>query len=319
MSQPVDPGVPERPGVPEPASGPAMTCYRHPDRPTRVRCTRCDRPICPECMIPAAVGFQCPDDVREGRQSMRAAAPRSLAGGRALVRPGSVTIGIIVLNVLVFLWQQADTTVTDRFVLFGYGVEHGQYYRLLTAAFLHQNITHIAFNMFSLYVIGTQVERVLGTVRYAALYLLAALGGTAASYAFTGPGAASLGASGAIFGLLGALLVIVRRLRLEPGQLLAMLGLNLAFGFLVPGIDWRAHLGGLFVGALVAWGFTYAPQHARRWLHPLVAFGVLVALAGVVEARTSAQHALFSGSVTTSLGPQGVDDLVQVGSQPAGR
>jgi membrane associated rhomboid family serine protease len=296
-----------------------MTCYRHPDRPTRIRCTRCDRPICTECMIPAAVGFQCPDDVREGQRSMRAAAPRSLAGGRALLRPGSVTIAIIVVNVLVFLVQQANASFTGRFVLFGYAVQSGQYYRLLTAAFLHANITHIAFNMFSLYVIGTQVERVLGTVRYAVLYLLAAVGGTAASYAFTAPGAASLGASGAIFGLLGALLVIVRRLRLDPGQLLAMLGLNLAFGFLVPGIDWRAHLGGLFVGALVAWGFTYAPQRARPWAHPLVAVVVAVALAGVVEARTSAQHALFSGSVTTSLGPQGFDDLVQVGSQPAGR
>ena len=313
MSQPIDPGR----AAPADA---AATCYRHPDRSTRIRCTRCDRPICPDCMIPASVGFQCPDDVREGNKGVRAATPRTMTGAAMSARPGAITIGLIVINVLMYAVQeasrhatnlQATPDFTDRFLLTGYGVEHGEYYRLLTAAFLHGSITHIAFNMFSLYVIGTQVERLLGTMRYLALYFCSAIAGTVASFALQPSAAASLGASGAIFGMLGALLVIVRRLHLDAGPIMGMLGLNLVFTFLVPGIDWRAHIGGLIAGAALAAAFSYGPQQTRRWLHPLAVVVVLAVLAGLAQTRAHTHHALF-GSSTPSAQPldtQGLDDL----------
>jgi membrane associated rhomboid family serine protease len=262
-------------------------------------------------MIPASVGFQCPDDVRDGNKGMRRAAPRTLAGGVMSARPGSITIGLIVINVLLFLVQQASPTFTGRFVLWGSGVERGEYYRLITAAFLHASIQHVAFNMFSLYVIGTQVERLLGTTRFLAVYLVSALAGTVASFALQPSAASSLGASGAIFGLLGALLVIVRRLHLDAGPILGMLGLNLVFTFLVPGIDWRAHIGGLIAGALLTWAFSYAPQSARRWAHPAAVVSLLAVLALVVQTRVHEQHALLGSStpVAQPFGTQSVDDV----------
>ncbi|MDQ1726549.1 MAG: hypothetical protein QOK14_594 [Frankiaceae bacterium] len=308
MTHPVDP---VDPGA-DTSSSAALGCYRHPDRLTRIRCTRCGRPICSECMIPASVGFQCPDDVREGNKSMRAATPRTLTGARAAARPGAVTIGLIALNVVVYVIQQTQSNFTNRFLLWGQAVQQGESYRLLTAAFLHASITHLLVNMLSLYVVGTQVERLLGTGRYVALYLTAALGGSAASYAFQGPAAAGLGASGAIFGLLGALLVIVRRLRLDPGPLLGMVALNIALPFIVPNIDWRAHVGGLVAGAALTWAFAYAPQQARRWAHPLAVVAVLAVVVVLVQVRTSEQHALIGGSGAVSsqpLGPQGFDNL----------
>ncbi len=304
MTQPVDPGASASASV-------ALGCYRHPDRLTRIRCTRCERPICSECMIPASVGFQCPDDVREGNKSMRSAVPRTLTGARQPARPGSVTIGLIVLNVLAFAAQQSRPAITGRFLLFGYGVEHGQYYRLFTAAFLHGGVSHLAVNMLSLYVVGTQVERLLGTGRYLVVYLAAALGGSVASYAFQGPAAAGLGASGAIFGIFGALLVLVRRLQLDIRPLVGMMALNVALPFFVRNIDWRAHVGGLIVGAALTYAFVYAPAQARRWVQPLAVVGLLLVLALVVQARTSAHHALLggSGAVAQPFGPERVDDL----------
>ncbi|MCU1677665.1 MAG: hypothetical protein JWM93_2423 [Frankiales bacterium] len=311
MTQPVDP-----PAGPEATRDGSVGCYRHPDRLTRIRCTRCDRPICPECMVPASVGFQCPDDVREGHKSMRAATPRTLTGARAGLRPGSITVGLIVVNVLAFLLQESQPGFTGKYLLYGYGVEQGQTYRLLTAAFLHGGITHLAVNMISLYVIGTQVERLLGTSRYLAVYLLAALGGTAASYAFQPSTVTSLGASGAVFGLLGALLVAVRRLRLDPRPLYGMLALNLALPLLVHGIDWRAHVGGLIVGTGLTFAFTYAPQDARRWVHPTSVVAALVLLVVLVQVRSSAHHSLVgsagpqaSAAGAEPFGAQGVDDL----------
>ena len=309
MSQPVDPGA-MRPGGP--AAG-AAACYRHPDRLTRIHCTRCDRPICPECMIPASVGFQCPEDVREGNKGMRAATPRTLTGSVMSTRPGFVTIALIVLNVLVYAAQKASAPLTERFDLYGRSVEHGEYYRLFTAAFLHdpRSFTHIAFNMFSLYVLGTQVERLLGTTRFLGVYLLAALGGTTASFAFQPSGASSLGASGAIFGLLGALLVIVRRLKLDPGPVLSMLAINVVFSFTVPGIDWRAHFGGLVVGLAVARAFTYTAPGTRAWLHPVSALVILACITALAITRAHTGHALgqsgaMSAAVAEPLLPQGV-------------
>ena len=246
-------------------------------------------------MIPASVGFQCPDDVREGAASMRAATPRTVTGARMSARPGSITIGLIVLNVIAYALQQTGgNEFTGKYLLWDLGVQQGEYYRLLSAAFLHGSITHLLVNMFSLYFLGTQVERYLGTTRFLAVYFLSALGGTTASLiASTTP---SLGASGAVFGLLGALLLIVRRLKFDASQLLGMLGINLAIGFFVPNIDWRAHLGGLIVGAALTYAFTFAPKETRRWVHPAAVVAVLALLTTLVLARVAAKEPLIGGT-----------------------
>jgi membrane associated rhomboid family serine protease len=245
----------------------AAVCYRHPDREAHIRCVRCERRICPDCMVPAAVGFQCPECVRQGNTSVRQA--RTVFGGRVTQDPGWVSKVLIGINVVVFVLQNTVTGFTSRYYDIGafppppfearIGVAAGEYYRLLTSAFMHANLLHIALNMYALYLFGPPVEAALGRVRFAALYLVAALGGSAVSYAFASPVQPSLGASGAIFGLLGAFLVINRRLGRDTSGVIALLLINLAFGFLVPRIDWRAHLGGLIFGALCAAVIAYAP------------------------------------------------------------
>jgi membrane associated rhomboid family serine protease len=145
-------------------------------------------------------------------------------------------------------------------------VATGQWWRLFTAAFLHSpgSILHILFNMYALYVLGPPLEAVLGRARFLALYLVAALGGSAASYAFSSPAAVSVGASGAIFGLFAAWIIAARRLNADARAMWVLLAINLAISFLGSQIDWRAHLGGLAAGAAVTAAMTYAPRGAAR-------------------------------------------------------
>jgi membrane associated rhomboid family serine protease len=280
----------------DPGAQAAPRCYRHPDRETYVRCSRCDRPICPDCMISASVGYQCPECVREGNRGVRQ--PRTALGGALAGREAMVTKIIVAINVVVFGVQQlGGDPFVARFELIGdrpfdpalgepVGVADGEYFRLLTAAFLHAGVLHLALNMIALLVLGPQLEALLGRVRFTALYLLAAVGGTAASYAFNLPQSASLGASGAIFGLFGALLVIARRLRLDVSFLLIVLGANLLLGFGSASIDWKAHLGGLAVGLVLGAAFAYAPPARRRLVAQGACLGVLLVVALGVAART---------------------------------
>lgn len=268
----------EPPGGPTEAAAEPVTCYRHPDREAHIRCARCNRRICPDCMVSASVGFQCPECVREANKGQRAA--RTAFGGRLSDDPGYVTKVLIAVNVVVFLLQQASRPFENRFIQDNLliAVDH-DYYRLLTAAFMHANVLHIVLNMYALYLFGPPLEHVLGRIRFAALYLIAALGGSAASYAFSPLAGRSLGASGAVFGLFGAFIVVNRRMGRETGGVLVLVAINLGFGFVMPGIDWRAHLGGLVTGALVAVAFAYAPR-ARRV--PVQAAGSVLVLAVVV-------------------------------------
>lgn len=167
-----------------------------------------------------------------------------------------VTYTIIGLCALLFVTQQlAGQPSVEKFamnpILIGI---FGEYYRLLTSMFLHAGIMHIAFNMLILYLLGPTLERVLGSARFAVLYLLAGLGGAVASYMFSSPGTFSVGASGAIYGLFGALLVGGRKLNIDMKQVVVLLAVNLVISF-IPGwgIDWRAHLGGLIIGTATAW------------------------------------------------------------------
>jgi membrane associated rhomboid family serine protease len=228
------------------------TCYRHPDRPTRVHCTRCGRPICPDCMTPAPVGHHCPTCVAEARRS----APRLRP---LLPRPRSAATAIIAVNVALFVID-AVLRATGRGSLLELGamvpalVAGGDWYRLVTAMFLHVGLFHLLLNSFAIYVFGSLVEQVLGTARFLVVYLLTGFAAGAASFAFGPPDRAAVGASGAVFGLLGTWLVYnLRRRSLSLGRAnvqwaLMLIGINLVFGLVVPRIDWLAHLGGLVAG-----------------------------------------------------------------------
>jgi membrane associated rhomboid family serine protease len=254
---------------------PFERCYRHPNEITAIRCTRCDRPICTDCMVPASVGFHCPECVAEGKRTTRVA--RTVYGGRVRpgVAPGLVTKVLIAINVAVFIATSASganpinghtgsSTVYDRFALVPIQVAHGQWYRLITAAFLHYGILHIGFNMFALWITGPQLEAVLGRLRFATLYVLAGIGGSILSVALGPFDEQAAGASGAIFGLFAALYIVARHLNLQTGGIAATIVFNLIFTFSVSNIDWRGHVGGLITGAVIAVIFAYAPKGPSR-------------------------------------------------------
>src|SRR3954464_8413144 len=165
------------------------TCYRHQDRATGASCTRCGKPICADCMVQAPVGHHCPDCVREGSKGVR----RVNVNWRHAADAGTVTKLLIAANVLVYLLQQADATLEQRFAMWPFGVAQGEYYRMITGTFLHASILHIVFNMAALYIFGIQVETALGRSRYLALYLLSGLGGSLCSLLLAAPGQLSVG------------------------------------------------------------------------------------------------------------------------------
>jgi membrane associated rhomboid family serine protease len=248
-------------------------------------------------MIDASVGFQCPECVHEGNKSVREA--RTTFGGRVGGDDGLVTKVLIGINLVVFFLQLVSSSVTARFELIGafptppnvavVGVADGEYYRLLTAAFMHGGYLHIALNMYALYLFGPPLESALGRVRFLTLYLLSALGGSAASYAFNAPDGASLGASGAVFGLLGAFFIVNRKFGRDNSGLLVLVAINLAIAFL-PGfgnIDWHAHVGGLITGVLVATALVYAPRKKRNIVQAAGCVVVLLMIVVVVALRTS--------------------------------
>jgi membrane associated rhomboid family serine protease len=287
----------------------APVCYRHPDRATYVRCTRCDRPICPECMREASVGHQCPECVNEGRRSVRPA--RTAFGGGAAGRHGYVTKTLIALNVLVMLLSIGSarsgtavaggsgfggllgdsTPLTDWGSVLGLailpdgsigGIAEGQWYRLVTAMFLHYGVVHLLLNMWALWVLGRSLEAVLGPLRFLALYLIAGLGGNVAVYLFSPVNQPSVGASTAIFGLFAALFVIMRRLGRDTSAIVPILVINLIFTFTVPHISIAGHLGGLVIGALMALVLAYAPRRRRTLFQ--VAGGTIIVLVLLVLA-----------------------------------
>lgn len=260
-------------------------CPRHPDRPSYVRCQRCGRPACPECQRPAAVGVQCVDCVAASQKATRGA--RTALGGRITSGPLVVTITMISLCVISFILQM---TVNDwtRMWIFSPAIGEVEPWRYLTSAFLHaSNLTHILFNMYALWITGQVLEPVLGRLRFTALYLLSALGGSVAIQLLATPGTMSwqggvLGASGAVFGLFGALLVVLKRFDRNATQIFILIGINLVIGFVIPGISWQGHIGGLLVGGAMGLGFAYAPRERRKiWgvLIPVMTAIVLVVLA----------------------------------------
>ncbi|MFF5144416.1 rhomboid family intramembrane serine protease [Streptomyces sp. NPDC013157] len=277
-------------------------CYRHPDRETGVRCTRCERPICPECMVSASVGFQCPDCVRgttEGHSGPPPAAsrPRTLAGGTMTADPRLLTKILIGINIAVFLVQlSVGDSFTNRFDLIGQawfpqygdveGVAQGQYYRMLTAMFLHGSYIHILFNMLSLWWIGGPLEAALGRARYLALYVVSGLAGSALTYLLADANQPSLGASGAIFGLFGATAVLIRRLNYDMRPIIALLVINLIFTFSWANIAWQAHIGGLVAGVITGYAMVHAPRERRNLIQYGTCALVLVVAVVLTLVRT---------------------------------
>lgn len=237
-------------------------------------------------MISAPVGFQCPECVAAAQVAL----PKTKFGGSLNSVP-KVSRAILVTCVSLF----AVPMLLDNF-LFRYGmipeaIAQGQWWRLLTSTVLHSGILHLLFNMYALYWLGPQLESTLGQMRFAALYVLSALGGSIASYWFSDLNTVSVGASGAIFGLITATIVIGREMRSDVSQLVVLLGLNVVIGFWQPGIDWRAHFGGAVIGATVAYLYTKGSRLNRDQIHRsglAVIFLVLVMAAVVRNTQVSA-------------------------------
>lgn len=276
-----------------PSAPVTTTCTWHPDRATALSCSRCGRPACPECLTPASVGFHCRQCVAESRAARPVA--RTISGGVHGQQP-VVTFALIAVNVVVFLVtmiQGGGESGLGSSSWFRDGAltpvvaSSGEWWQLLTSGFLHVSVLHIAMNMLSLYFIGVGLERVLGPVRFGAVYLLSLLGGSAAVMLFSDEFTATAGASGAIFGVLGALAVTLKRLRVDMRQLGIIIALNAFITFTVSGISWQAHLGGFIVGGIVGAAMVFAPARTRMTWQLGVGVSVLVAILALVVYRDS--------------------------------
>jgi membrane associated rhomboid family serine protease len=291
--------VGENPVSPQ-AQPEAPVCPRHPDREAYVRCQRCGRPTCPECQRPAPVGIQCVDCVREGAKTIRQA--RTVFGGAVTDGRPLATMWIIGICVAVYLLQRVQPSLTSE-IAFAPVVGDTEPWRFLTAAFAHGGLLHIAFNMYALWIMGTYLEPMLGRARFVALYLLSAFGGSVMYLLLSSPPSVAeraigqcgswctgaVGASGAVFGLFGAFLVLQRRLGRSAAGMYVIIGINAVIGFVIPGIAWQAHLGGLLTGAAAAAIIAYvgrprsatamgavAVNQARRKAGPLQWAGLAV-------------------------------------------
>ncbi|MDR7158518.1 rhomboid family intramembrane serine protease [Arthrobacter sp. BE255] len=270
-------------------------CPRHPDRPSYVRCQRCGRPACPDCQRAAAVGFQCVDCVNEAARSTPAV--RTVYGGAVTTGKPVITYGIIAACVLIYVLQLLvpNEAVFQNLAFANVYAEPRwgelEPWRMLTAAFLHSqgSYLHIILNMYTLWIFGQALEPLLGRVKFLALYLISAVGGSVGYLILTPlyvPGqqlAGVVGASGAIFGLFGAMLLVQRHRGGETRQLWVLIAINGVIGFLIPQIAWQAHLGGLITGALCAAVVAYTPRGPRQGLLQAAGLAAVFALLVLVS------------------------------------
>jgi membrane associated rhomboid family serine protease len=295
---------------PSPSLPPPPTrerCYRHPEVETGVHCTRCGRPICPDCMIPAPVGHQCPGCVADARKEYSQGAGRQVA--RARVRTTPVTKVLLIAIAIGYIWElfvaggpgslldgPSGTDLIDAGALVPVtggtltaptgGLAGGEYWRLLSSMFLHAGLLHLAFNAYALWIFGTELERDIGPWSMLAVFLVTGVFAGAASYALSPGFTVAVGASGAIFGVLGAFIVFNYRRRQHMlaqarvrGAVMLLL-INLVIGFSIPSIDWRAHLGGLVAG-LVA-GYAVDPSRPPALRRTFAIAGMLALVAGSI-------------------------------------
>lgn len=271
-----------------------QACYRHPDQPSGIRCQRCGRPICPQCMNPAAVGFQCPECVAQGMRETRQG--QGPYGGQRSANPMMTTFVLIGINVAVWLaivatggsfgrlfnllalspagrcdvvgqdlYMLTDraTCVANRAWEWVPGATTGAPWQVLTSGFAHVEIWHIGFNMLALYYLGPPLERVLGRARFLAVYFIGLFAASAFVIWLSNPHMPTLGASGAVFGLLGAFLVIAWKNQGDVRTILLWLGLNVVFTAFGPSISWQGHLGGFIGGLLASLIIVFAPRENR--------------------------------------------------------
>jgi membrane associated rhomboid family serine protease len=235
-------------------------------------------------MRSAAVGHQCVECVGEGARSVPQ--PRAAFGGGRANLP-LVTYALIALNVAMFILQKVVPGFYEALVLWPAGIAgRGEWYRLGTSAFLHDGITHILFNMWALWIVGPALERWLGRTRFLVLYALSLLGGSVLVYLLTPINVPTLGASGAIFGLFGATFALARRLNFDVRWIVGLIVINLAITFVVPGISWQGHVGGLLTGAAVGAVYAYVPRTNRVLIQTVFSVAVFVLFAALVWWRT---------------------------------
>jgi membrane associated rhomboid family serine protease len=275
------------------------TCYRHPGRETGVSCSSCGRPICPDCMTPTPVGMRCPECARQRTKVRTSENIRRVGAGRM-----PVTMGLIVVNVFMYLLEiaggsgglnGANGSIVHNLALIGhvevgpgvnlpgFGVAEGEYWRLVTGGFLHASVLHILFNMYLLYILGQLLEPAIGSVRFATIYFVSLLAGSFGSL-WLEPDVITVGASGAIFGLMGAAFFEMRHRGMNPFE--AGIGflilINLALGLFINNISIGGHLGGLVGGALAITAFQYGDRVRQPALGYLGA--AVIAVAAVVAA-----------------------------------
>lgn len=285
---------------------PVQTCYRHPDRRAGVSCQRCNRPICPSCMVQASVGFQCPECARGGGQKVYNA--RNLPKvGQPIVTYVLVAINVGIYLLDVVLTKNINTGAGSQLTDWGglvaratyddfspAGVAAGEWWRIVTGGFLHAGIIHLAMNMLALWIVGSQIEGALGRVNYLLLYVTSLLAGAFAVLAFS-PYSLTVGASGAIFGLFGVAFVYQRSLGINPWRsgIGGLIIINLIITFSIPGISWAGHLGGLVGGGLAALAVVWIEQNVRsKWA--AVGFCALLCAAFFVGGVLIAYHPIVS-------------------------
>jgi membrane associated rhomboid family serine protease len=269
----------------------AEHCYRHPDRETRVSCSSCGRPICPDCMTPTPVGMRCPECASQRTKVVRN--PTGTPGASAI----PATYALIAINVVVFLVEMAggsgglSVNGSSRFfvdfALFGPSVAEGEWYRLITSGFLHVSIIHIGFNMFLLLILGRLLEPALGTPRFLVLYFASLLAGSFGAL-IVEPNALTVGASGAVFGLAGAVFVIARGRGMDQlaGEIGFLIVFNLVWSFVGSNISVGGHIGGLIGGTICALAIVAGEKGAfgRNRLPLEIAAMVVVAAVSVAGA-----------------------------------
>lgn len=278
----------------------APTCPRHPQRVSYVRCQRCGRPVCGDCQRQAAVGIQCVDCVREASAADRATL--TVGGGRASRSDTPVlTIAIMVICGLVFVGELVSPRVYGEGALAPFIATH-EPWRILTSAFLHSptQIFHILFNMFALWMIGPYLEALLGRARFLGLYLVSALAGSITYLLFqpTDSTQGVVGASGAVFGLFGAFVVMQRHLGRDSSAMIGTIAINAVLGFVIPNVAWQAHLGGLVAGAAVA----AILMTARKRRSATIAWGGIAAVAVLCVVLFVLKYVVLSPAALPALG-----------------
>ncbi len=257
-----------------------MFCYRHPDREAYVRCQRCERLICPDCQVEASVGFLCVEDAGGSQRQNNVRALR-FAPGRPVI-----TQLLIAINVALYALQILTNGTLTSYLYYVPIATLIEPWRMITAGFIHSDslfsdpssVLHILLNMYSLWIFGQVLEPMLGRARFLALYLISIFGGSVAVLWFGNVMGGVVGASGGIFGLMGAYFVVLRSLGVNSNSMVGVIGINLVFTFLNPGISWQAHVGGLVIGALVTYVYSQTRNVSQQKVQTIALIAISVAL-----------------------------------------